>query len=422
MNKKNTIITLILLLFISHNIFAQNTIDTSLIKKTAPNDTAKTYLNMDAVYNRPFLNINKVPVSIGGYIETNYQHINTDGVSDGHEFQFRRLSIFIASTISKRIKFLSEIEFENDKDEQLEGKPMEIGIEYAAIDIELNPLLNLRSGIIVNPIGAFNQNHDGPKWEFIDRPKPATEMLPGTFSNAGFGIYGKYYKKKWMLGYELYLTNGFDNSIIDNDKNKTYLPQAKENTARFVNTNSGTLLTTAKITTRHNTIGELGISWMGGIYNKFMEDGLEINTAKKVNVIALDYNTTIPTLNTKIVAEWAKIFVQLPQNFNPQFGTQQQGGFVDIIQPILSRNLLGWQNATLNLALRAEYIDYNIGKFTDTQQNKADELWSIIPAISFRPSSQTVLRLNYRYQKQKDIIGNPPATTAGFSIGLSTYF
>ena len=410
---------ILLSLFMSSYSFAQ--IDQSLLKNEVK-DTSKAMLNMDAIYNRPFLKMNKLPVSLGGYVETNYQHLATDGVSDGHEFQFRRLSIFMASSISKRIKFLAELEFENDKDEQLEGKSMEIGIEYAAVDVEFNPLLNLRGGIIVNPIGAFNQNHDGPKWEFIDRPKPATQLLPATFSNAGFGIYGKKYSDNLMLGYELYLTNGFDNSILDNDKNKTYLPQAKENTARFATSNSGTVLTSAKMTLRHNKIGELGISWLGGIYNKFQEEGVLIDTKKRCDVFALDFNTTFAKTNTKIISEWAWIFVQVPQNFNAQFGTRQQGGFIDIVQPILQRKMLGWEDATLNIATRFEYIDWNMGIFSSTEKNIADDLWSIMPAISFRPNAQSVFRINYRYQKQKDIIGNPAATTGGFSVGLSTYF
>ena len=142
-------------------------------------------------------------------MEVNWQRSGTDGVSDGHQFQFRRMTLFVASTISNRIKFLSEIEFEPaDK---------AIAIEFAAVDIELHPLANIRAGIIMNPIGAFNQNHDEPKWEFTDRPISATQMLPATWSNAGFGLYGKKYNNSWMFGYELYLSSGFDNSIIEKD-------------------------------------------------------------------------------------------------------------------------------------------------------------------------------------------------------------
>lgn len=405
--------------FIFSNVSAQ--IDSTLLKGVE-SDTIKKTLNMDALYSRPFLNISRTPVSLGGYVEMNYQHLATDGVSDGHEFQFRRLSLFVASTISKRIKFLSEIEFENDKDEQLEGKGMEIDIEYAALDIELHPLLNLRGGIVINPIGAFNQNHDGPKWEFTDRPISATQMLPATFSNSGFGFYGKHYTKDWYFGYEFYLTNGLDNTIIDNDLNKTYLPHAKENTARFVTSNSGSPLITGKIAVRNNHIGELGLSYMGGIYNKWQQDGTIIDEKRRADVFAIDLNTSIPKIATSIISEFAWVFVQVPQDYFEQFGTKQRGGFLDIVQPVLKRRILGWENSTLNLAMRVEYVDYNIGKFKETGDNIGDDIWSFMPAISFRPTPQTVIRWNYRYMKQRDIVGNPPATTGGFIFGISSYF
>lgn len=388
-------------------------IDSTLIKRI-PADTIKKLLNMDAVYNRPFLGLGKLPVSVGGYAEVNWQHIGTDGVSEGHQFQMRRMTLFVASTISKKIKFLTEIELEEG------GK--EIAIEFASIDVEFHPLLNLRGGIVMNPIGAFNQNHDGPKWEFTDRPISATQMLPATWSNAGFGLFGKSFKNNWMFGYEAYLTGGFDNSIIDNDQNKTYLPASKNNAERFEESASGTPLFTGKIAVRHNKIGELGLSYMGGIYNKFQDDGIIIDDKRRCDVFAIDYNTTIPKLNTFITAEWAWINVQVPKNYIQQYGNKQQGGFLDLVQPILKKRIAGWDKAVLNLACRFEYVDWNIGTFKQTGDNIGEDLWSIMPAISFRPTSQTVFRLNYRHQRQRDILGNAPALTGGFSFGISTYF
>ena len=396
-------------------------IDSSLITRVAK-DTIKKTMNMDAIYNRPFLNVGKMPVSLGGYAEVNWQHLSTDGVSEGNQFQFRRLSIFMASTVARRIKFLSEIEFEHDPVEVAEGKPMEIEIEYAAMDFEFDHLLNLRGGIILNPIGAFNQNHDGPKWEFTDRPIAMTQMLPATWSNAGFGLYGKQYTGDWMFGYEFYLTGGFNGSIIDNDRNKTYLPEAGENAARFATTESGEPLYSGKLALRNNKVGELGISYMGGIYNKYLQDGLIIDDKRRLDVFALDFNTTLPKLKTFITTEWAWVFVQVPENYTQQYGTKQYGGFMDIVQPILNRRMLGWDKAVLNLACRLEYVDWNVGTFHETGGNIGEDLWSIMPAISFRPTPQTVLRLNYRFMKQRDILGNPPATTGGFIFGISTYF
>ncbi|MFH6943417.1 hypothetical protein [Flavobacterium sp.] len=410
MRIKPTYIFLFTLLF-NLTSFAQ--IDPSLLKRI-PKDTVKNILNMDALYNRPALNANKTPISIGGYLEINWQKLTTDGVSEGHQFQARRLSVFISSAISKRVKFLSEIEFEDG------GK--EIAIEFASVDVEFDPLVNLRAGIILNPIGSFNQNHDGPKWEFTDRPISSTQMLPATFSNAGVGLFGKKYTKNWMFGYEAYLSGSFDNSIIENTQNKTFLPAAKNNPERFEEINSGEPLFTGKIALRNSKIGELGISYMGGIYNKFQDDGIVVDQKRRVAVFALDFNTTLPKIKTFITTEFAWIYVDVPQTYSQQFGNKQRGGFIDIVQPILRKTMLGWEKATVSIACRLEYVDWNVGKFKETAGNIGEDLWSIMPAISFRPTSQTVIRLNYRYLKQRDIFSNPPSITDGFNMGISTYF
>jgi hypothetical protein len=409
MFQQSLITAFFLLLFGALNAQADSTLFVRI-----PKDTTKPQLNMDAVYNRPFLNIGKTPVAVGGYVEANWQYLVTDGVSEGHQFQARRLTLFVSSAITRRIKFLSEIEFEDGA--------KEIAIEFASVDVEFHPLVNLRGGIIMNPIGAFNQNHDGPKWEFVDRPISATQLLPATWSNAGFGLYGKTYRGNWMFGYEAYLSGSFDNSIIENTENKTFLPASKDNPERFEEINSGLPLTTAKAAVRHRKIGEFGLSWMGGVYNKFQDDGLTLDSKRRVDVMAVDFNTVIPKLKTTVIGEWAWIFVDVPETYTQQFGDRQYGGFIDLVQPVLTRDMLGWKKAVLNVACRLEYVDWNVGRFNETGGNMAEDVWSIVPAISFRPVPQTVFRFNYRYMAQQDILGNPAALTGGFQFGFSTYF
>jgi hypothetical protein len=414
------------LLLSYHPAHAQ--IDSTLLKSSTPGDTAKNALTMDAIYNRPFLKLGKTPVSIGGYVESNWQKVSTSGISVGNQFQFRRFSFFVASTITSRIKFLAEIEYENDPtgDAGDNTTAPQFEVEYAALDIELHPLLNIRGGMIVNPIGAFNQNHDGPKWEFTDRPIAMSQMLPDTWSNTGFGLYGKHYTNHWMFGYEFYLTGGFNDSIIDNSQGKTYLPAAKSNPTRFTQSASGLPMYTGKISIRHDKIGELGLSFMSDVYNTWEIEGAPIDNKRSLHVYDVDFNTALPKLHTTITTEWAWIFVQIPPDYTPEYSNKQFGGFIDIVQPIVRGKMLGWENASLNLAVRGEYVDWNVGKFTATGTRMYNDLWSIMPGISFRPSPQTVLRFNYRRQKSRDItgdtIGAAIGPTAGFNFGISTYF
>jgi hypothetical protein len=405
---KNIIILSILFIAIN-TTFSQT--DSLLLP---PPDSVNTIMNMDAVYNRPFLQIAQSPVAIGGYVEANSSYFGTDGVTEGLSFQIPRMTVFIASTINKKIKFLSEIELEEG------GK--ELSIEFASVDFEAHPLLNIRGGVFMNPIGAFNQNHDGPRWEFVNRPISATTIIPSTWSNVGFGIYGKYARNNWIFGYETYISNGFDESIISNSENRTWLPESKNNKERFEESFNGSPLLTAKMAIRNIKVGEIGISWMGGVYNKFMIDGVTVDDKNRVDVVAIDISSDIRITNTKVIGEVAYAMIDIPSGTLSQYGNKQLGFFVDFVQPVINRKVLEWNNATINVACRFEYVDYNIGNFVETNSNVFDDIKAVVPSISFRPSKQTVIRMNYRYHWERDVIGNPYIRTAGFQFGFSSYF
>jgi len=392
-------------------ITAQN--DSNNVKRMAI-DTSKRLLNMDAVYNRPFLQYGKIPVALGGYAEVNSDYTVTDGITDGLSFHMQRLTLFVSSSLHRKIKFLTEIEFE--------GGTKEINIEFAAIDFQFHHLLNFRGGIIMNPIGAFNQNHDGPRWEFVDRPISATRLLPATFSNVGFGFFGKTYKPGFVWAYELYLSNGFNDNIIANTENKTFLPATKLDVNRFEESFNGEPMLSAKTSIRFNKIGELGLSYMGGVYNKFETDGLNIDQKRRADVVAIDFNTSLSRTGTFINTEWAWVFVDVPDTYTQQYGEKQFGGFLDIVQPLLRKSMLGFEKASFNAALRIEYVDWNMDTFKENGVEIADEVFAIVPGLSFRTSAQTVIRLNYRYQKQRDFLGNPASRTGSIQFGLSTYF
>ncbi len=186
-------------------------------------------------------------------------------------------------------------------------------------------------------------------------------MLPATWSNVGFGVYGKKFSKNWVYAYEAYLTNGFDEQIIENTENKTFLPATKTNKERFEESFNGSMLFTGKVALRNSKVGELGLSYMGGAYNKFEEDGLVFDKKRNVNVYAVDFNTKLSRINTVINAEWAWVNVDIPSIYTEQFGSKQQGGFLDIVQPLIMKPWFGFENSTLNAAVRLEYVDWNKG-------------------------------------------------------------
>lgn len=407
----------ILIVLIINNSFAQiadTTVSTRKWVESVPVDSTPM-LNMDALYRRPFLQSTKMPLAIGGYMEANTEYAQTDGVNTaGYAFQFKRMTLFFSSTVAHKIKFLSEIEFEHGT--------KAINIESAITDIELDPLFNLRAGIIMNPIGSFNQNHDSPRWDFIDRPLVSTTIIPATLSNVGFGLYGKYFSHDWILGYETYLTNGFDDQIITNTDNRTSLAAGKSNIEKFEKSYSGLPTFTGKLAIRNRIWGEMGFSCLSGVFNKWQQEGIILDKKRFANIFAIDFNTNLFQNRLQITGEAAKVYVDVPETYVQNYGKTQMGIFIDIVGTILKQKIFNWNNAQLNIGIRGEYVDYNQGKFRETGGDIMDTKWAIVPMIAFRPVSTATIRFNYRYQQQQDMFGNPAAKTGIMQLGLATYF
>ncbi|PZR28413.1 MAG: hypothetical protein DI538_24910, partial [Azospira oryzae] len=89
---------------------------------------------------------------------------------------------------------------------------------------------------------------------------------------------------------------------------------------------------------------------------------------------------------------------------------------------VFRKSILGFERSVVNAICRFEYVDWNLGKFLETGDNIHEDIVSVVPGISWRPNAQTVIRLNYRYNWQTDILGNPASKTAGFQFGFSSYF
>lgn len=374
---------------------------------------ADSTMNFEANYDRPFLSGASSSLALGGYMEANTLYSGTDGIEEGFSFQFRRLTLFASSTISPNIKFLTEIEFEDGT--------KEINIEYAAVDLMLHPLANIRGGIVVNPIGAFNQKHDGPQWDFVDRPIEAVELIGATLSNVGVGVYGKTFASDFSFGYEVYLANGFDEAVIDNDLNRTSLAAGKVNVEKFEESHSGLPMLTGKVAAKLRNVGELGVSYMTGVYNKWQIDGVEVDEKRSLNVLAFDLNASV-TSSTELRGEVAFVNVDVPSTYSQQFGPKQWGGYVDLVQRLYEGQVLVFDNATLALALRGEYVDFNDGTFNETGDAIGDEVTSFTGGIAFRPSAPVVIKANYKYSIITDLLGNPPAYASALLVGIAAYF
>jgi len=159
------------------------------------------------MYDKPYIERFGRGTAVGGYIDMEWEITEDKNTFDQH-----RLIPFIFSEISDRIHFATEIEFEHGGRVPGDG---EVKLEYAALDIQFADWLIYRSGVILSPLGKFNLVHDSPWNDFVSRPLVARRLIPTTLSESGMGFHGTIYPSEVsVLGYELYLVNGFNEDII----------------------------------------------------------------------------------------------------------------------------------------------------------------------------------------------------------------
>lgn len=364
----------------------------------------------EAIYSRPFITATS-GIAIGGYAESHLTYARTDGIGDGLSAEFRRFNLFVFSSAGPRVRFISELEFERGASE--------IALETALIDFVVTRSLVLRGGIILPPIGAFNVNHDSPRYEIIERPLVSTRIIPATLSEVGFGMHGRVRPAGMSFSYDVYLTNGLSDGVILNSEGRTSLARGKSE-QQFEADNNGSPALSGRLAVQLARFGEVGVSYYGGAYNSYRVEGETVDEPNRVDLAALDVAGQLGPVQLRVEA--ARAAIGLPPSLAELFASRQHGVYVDAVLPVWHPKIRGLARPEVSLALRTEYVDLNVGRIARTGQSRGDDITAVTLGLAFRPVSGTVIRANYRREWARDLVGNPAQRSGSLQGGFALYF
>ena len=376
----------------------------------------KTSTSKDARLNRPYAfksNGEQGTFTVGGYTEANTQFFQTEGEAEGLHLQLRNFNLFMQSS------------FNNDKISTIvnvgyNGISNKFELTEAALNIAFHPAFNFRAGVILPPMGYFNQNGDAPIANFIDAPIASTSIIPTRWSEVGFGLNGLINPTKNIaFTYEIYAVNGLQNGIVDNDLPRTAIDLGKTDNV-FSADNNSSLSYTGRVGILINKFGELGVSYYTGQYNTTELDEIEIDEPRNISLMAIDAQLLLAKLSLK--AEGVIARIDIYEGLGQLFGNKQTGYHLEANYPIIENiNLFGNKKNRINANIRYEFADYNAGSFEQTGSNISDEVKCIRSGLSLQIDKKTMLKANYSYLLQSDILGNA-AKTGGIQFGFATYF
>ncbi|MDQ5940265.1 MAG: hypothetical protein QG557_1215, partial [Pseudomonadota bacterium] len=96
-------------------------------------------------------------LSIGGYGEASYRNIVGDKGALKDSADMYRMILYTGYKFTDKIIFNSELEIEHGTTARNGGT---VSVEFAALDFFIDPMANVRAGMVLTPMGFINQIHE----------------------------------------------------------------------------------------------------------------------------------------------------------------------------------------------------------------------------------------------------------------------
>ena len=323
------------------------------------------------VYDKPYLRQTTGGTTVGGYIDHELFWNDKKKTFDQHRF-----IPFLFSEVSDRIHVTAEIEFEHGGNVGGDG---EIKLEFATLDIAFHEAASLRGGVILSPLGRFNLIHDSPLNDLTNRPLMAREIVPTTLSESGMGLFGTFYPSEAaVMGYELYVVNGFDEAAA------TGLRSGRGSQKRDNNEEKS-------IVGRLNYSPSLGLDLGGSFHVGAYDDSGEDN----LSIFAVDASWNRGPLDMR--GEYATASIDGADE------DSRLGYYAQVAYHFLPGSL-SFPNSTFTVAARYDHIDLGASDETRTTVG-----------LNFRPEEGTAIKLDYEIYDRDD-------DSNGLILSLASYF
>ena len=353
------------------------------------------------VYDRPYLTKLLGRTAIGGYAEMHVRWQRVDGVTEERGFELKRWNLFTATDVSDFVRISAELEFEDGGEE--------VRIEFAAIDLRVGPSLTIRGGMLLSPLGRFNLAHDSPLNEFTDRPLASTELLGAALSEPGLGALGVLpIGLTGRVTYEVYVVNGFHDGLINDSPDGTRVALGRGN---FEDNNASPAVV-GRVAWSPSLDLEIGFSGHHGAYNVYDDEGLAVDERRDLTIVAIDVDATLGPF--RVMGEAATVDIDVPTTLTPLFAGSQRGLYIEAMHDFGRQWVTTMPQSFFSVGLRFDVIDLD-------SDLPGDNTRQVTVGINFRPTTDTVLKLDYVRGTSRDRFNNP-SDHGGFLFSMATYF
>ncbi len=347
-------------------------------------------------------------VTFFGYGELHYNNVIG---SSGDKFDFHRFVIGLGIDFTDWLVFRSEIDFEH--------AATELELEIAYLDFLIHELFNVRTGIILTPVGFLNEHHEPTLFYSVERPQFNTVIIPTTWFGAGVGFHGK---TDFGLHYQAYLMESLD---AINESNQTGgfrgskgLRSARRKTAEAPGRDVAGVV---RLEYKGMNWFQVGTSfWLGNTSqgNAAVDGGL-------TSVIESDLRFQFEGLELTFVGAWIHIqnadqinaaiqAVDPATPFTDLVGTDILGGYAEIAYHLFHHL---WPSTTHDLVVfaRHERFDTQFRMPTGATADSANKRHTTTFGLAYFPIDQVAIKVDYNVNRNSAGTANDQFN-AGFAF------
>lgn len=344
--------------------------------------------------------------SLGGYGELDYIFKDENGNGKGgNTFDPHRFVLYVKSELADWIELNAELEWEHGGDSSTNS---EISVEQSFLDFKLADAFNVRTGIMLVPLGATNPYHEPTNFNSTERPELDKFLIPSTWREMGIAAHGKIGTR---ADYQIMVLNGLDGSKFSGADG---IRKGRQSVDQDNNRNKA-------------IAGRLEIRPMERLQTNLSfytaNSGAKGKASAYTTIAAFDGKYSIGDFD--LAGEYVQIYQHNPGSLSKEIGHTMSGYWVEGAYHFMPK---AWKSGKLGEAdalLFARYSEFDTQQGNIADPSKAsgrfDRNYTTLGLV-FKPTTTVAIKADYQFFDDKRKAGETALDNNKFQVTLGFVF
>ena len=349
----------------------------------------------------------KKGTQFSGYGELDYTFLRENGNGNGgNSFDPHRIVLNVSSELSDWISFNSELEWEHGGKDG--GDAGGVSVEQAYLDFNFTPAFNVKAGVMLNPMGAINQNHEPVNFYSTSRPALDTYLIPSTWQEMGIGIHGALNPK---IDYQLMAVTGLNGTKFDAEQG------LREGRQEFGKDSNRSISVTGRLDVRPITNLSTAVSVYSG------NSAPSGSPAAYTSIFAFDGKYRLSDF--ELSGEYVHVYQDKPGLLNPAIGRNMSGYWVEGAWHVMPKRFKQGKLAIADAILFGRYSELTTqdgGAYDPSlTSGRYDRNYTTV-GMSFMPVPSVAIKADYRFYRDHRASTEVPLDNDKFQVTIGFVF